>query len=168
MERAETDWIDRFIEPPRIRAAAVAVDLQEATGATWNSCSYCFATRSAARTAGADLDNEDIFEPSPRTNFRKRPVGSKHPATAVCMPGATSATCCVKRQVSEQSCHRRLVPAPKHGQKTPARVTWMRTAWRKLLDIPGDTPIVDRDRAILELLYSSGLRLCRTGRPQSG
>jgi len=29
----------------------------------------------------------------------------------------------------------------------------------RLLDIPGDTPIVDRDRAILELLYSSGLRL---------
>jgi integrase/recombinase XerC len=29
----------------------------------------------------------------------------------------------------------------------------------RLLDIQGDGPIVDRDRAILELLYSSGLRL---------
>jgi integrase/recombinase XerC len=29
----------------------------------------------------------------------------------------------------------------------------------RLLDIPGDEPIVNRDRAILELLYSSGLRL---------
>jgi integrase/recombinase XerC len=29
----------------------------------------------------------------------------------------------------------------------------------RLLDIPGDTAIVNRDRAILELLYSSGLRL---------
>jgi len=29
----------------------------------------------------------------------------------------------------------------------------------KLLEIPGDKPIVVRDRAILELLYSSGLRL---------
>jgi integrase/recombinase XerC len=28
-----------------------------------------------------------------------------------------------------------------------------------LLDIPGKGPLVDRDRAILELLYSSGLRL---------
>ena len=29
----------------------------------------------------------------------------------------------------------------------------------RLLDIRGDGPLVDRDRAILELLYSSGLRL---------
>ena len=29
----------------------------------------------------------------------------------------------------------------------------------RLLDIPGDGPLVIRDRAILELLYSSGLRL---------
>ena len=29
----------------------------------------------------------------------------------------------------------------------------------RLLDIPGDGALVDRDRAILELLYSSGLRL---------
>jgi integrase/recombinase XerC len=29
----------------------------------------------------------------------------------------------------------------------------------RLLDIPGDTAIINRDRAILELLYSSGLRL---------
>lgn len=29
----------------------------------------------------------------------------------------------------------------------------------KLLDIPGDTPLINRDRAMLELMYSSGLRL---------
>ncbi len=49
------------------------------------------------------------------------------------------------------------VPAPKHGKRLPENLDADRMG--KLLDIPGDTPIVDRDRAILELLYSSGLRL---------
>ena len=49
------------------------------------------------------------------------------------------------------------VPAPKHGKRLPENLDADRMA--KLLDIPGDSPIVDRDRAILELLYSSGLRL---------
>ena len=49
------------------------------------------------------------------------------------------------------------MPAPKHGKRLPENLDVDRMA--KLLDIPGDSPIVDRDRAILELLYSSGLRL---------
>ena len=35
----------------------------------------------------------------------------------------------------------------------------MPIVWRDWLEIPGDGPLVMRDRAILELLYSSGLRL---------
>ena len=49
------------------------------------------------------------------------------------------------------------VPAPKSGKRLPGNLDADRMA--RLLDIPGDGPIVDRDRAILELLYSSGLRL---------
>ena len=49
------------------------------------------------------------------------------------------------------------MPAPRHGKRLPENLDADRMA--KLLEIPGDTPIVDRDRAILELLYSSGLRL---------
>ncbi|MEJ2173011.1 MAG: tyrosine recombinase XerC [Woeseiaceae bacterium] len=49
------------------------------------------------------------------------------------------------------------VPAPKSGKRLPGNLDADRMA--RLLDIPGDSPIVDRDRAILELLYSSGLRL---------
>ncbi len=49
------------------------------------------------------------------------------------------------------------VSAPKAGKRLPASLDADRMA--RLLDIPGDGPIVDRDRAILELLYSSGLRL---------
>jgi len=49
------------------------------------------------------------------------------------------------------------VSAPKAGKRLPGNLDADRMA--KLLEIPGDTPIVLRDRAILELLYSSGLRL---------
>ena len=49
------------------------------------------------------------------------------------------------------------VSAPKAGKRLPGNLDADRMA--RLLDIPGDGAIVDRDRAILELLYSSGLRL---------
>ena len=49
------------------------------------------------------------------------------------------------------------VPAPKSPKRLPGNLDADRMA--RLLDIPGDSPIINRDRAILELLYSSGLRL---------
>ena len=49
------------------------------------------------------------------------------------------------------------VSSPKGGKRLPENLDADRMA--KLLEIPGDGPLVDRDRAILELLYSSGLRL---------
>lgn len=49
------------------------------------------------------------------------------------------------------------VAAPKAGKRLPGNLDADRMA--RLLDIRGDGPLVARDRAILELLYSSGLRL---------
>jgi integrase/recombinase XerC len=49
------------------------------------------------------------------------------------------------------------VTAPKSKKRLPGNLDADRMA--RLLEIPGDGPIVDRDRAMLELLYSSGLRL---------
>ena len=49
------------------------------------------------------------------------------------------------------------VSAPKGNKRLPGNLDADRMA--RLLDIPGDGAIVNRDRAILELLYSSGLRL---------
>ena len=49
------------------------------------------------------------------------------------------------------------VRAPKSGKRLPGNLDADRMA--KLLDIRGEGPLVTRDRAILELLYSSGLRL---------
>lgn len=49
------------------------------------------------------------------------------------------------------------VSAPKGKKRLPENLDVDRMA--RLLEIPGEGPLVDRDRAILELLYSSGLRL---------
>jgi integrase/recombinase XerC len=49
------------------------------------------------------------------------------------------------------------VSAPKGKKRLPGNLDVDRMA--HLLNIPGKGPLVDRDRAILELLYSSGLRL---------
>ncbi len=49
------------------------------------------------------------------------------------------------------------VSAPKAKKRLPANLDADRMA--RLLELPGKGPIVDRDRAMLELLYSSGLRL---------
>ena len=87
---------------------------------------------------------------------------------------------CFRRGLSPRSIQRRLSAArtffryllrEKHVKHNPVQsVTAPRGAKRlpenldadrmsRLLEIPGDGPLVDRDRAILELLYSSGLRL---------
>lgn len=49
------------------------------------------------------------------------------------------------------------VRSPKSGRKLPATLD-VDTA-KRLVEIPTDTPIQKRDRAILELFYASGLRL---------
>jgi integrase/recombinase XerC len=49
------------------------------------------------------------------------------------------------------------VSAPRGARRLPENLDADRMA--RLLEIPGEGPLVDRDRAILELLYSSGLRL---------
>jgi len=90
------------------------------------------------------------------------------------------AAACFRRGLSSKSIQRRLsasrtffryllrekhvktnpvqsVSAPKAPKRLPGNLDADRMA--RLLDIQGEGPLVDRDRAILELLYSSGLRL---------
>lgn len=55
----------------------------------------------------------------------------------------------------------REVRAPKHRKRLPKTLDADEMA--RLLDIPGDDPLTCRDRAMLELCYSSGLRLAELG-----
>lgn len=61
------------------------------------------------------------------------------------------------REDKVQSNPAQHVRAPRHPRKLPATLD-VDDIFR-LLDIPGDTPLAIRDKAILELFYSSGLRL---------
>jgi len=49
------------------------------------------------------------------------------------------------------------IPTPKQAQRLPKSLD--NESLERLLNIPGDEPLTLRDRAIMELLYSSGLRL---------
>ena len=49
------------------------------------------------------------------------------------------------------------IAAPKSGKRLPKALSVDQAA--RLMQIEGDAPLVHRDRALLELLYSSGLRL---------
>ncbi len=51
----------------------------------------------------------------------------------------------------------RGVRAPRTGRRLPRTLSVEQT--QRLLEIPGDAPLARRDRALLELAYSSGLRL---------
>ena len=61
------------------------------------------------------------------------------------------------REKAVQSNPAATVSAPKAKKRLPGNLDADRMA--RLLQIPGDGALVDRDRAMLELLYSSGLRL---------
>ncbi len=52
------------------------------------------------------------------------------------------------------------IPAPKSEKKLPNALDVDQTA--HLVEIEGDAPLVRRDRALMELIYSSGLRLAET------
>jgi len=49
------------------------------------------------------------------------------------------------------------IPTPKQARRLPKSMDIEQL--ERLLDIPGDEPLALRDRAVMELLYSSGLRL---------
>jgi integrase/recombinase XerC len=150
MDSAEIDWIERFIDHLRLERR-----LSELT------CKHY----RRDLTALADWCDEGEIEAWGR-------LDSEHFR-------AWSAAC-FRRGLSPKSIQRRLsaartffryllrekhvdknpvqsVSAPKAAKRLPGNLDADRMA--RLLDIPGDGPIVCRDRAMLELLYSSGLRL---------
>ena len=150
MDAAEADWIDRFVHHLEYERRLSRETCTNYRRDLRDLCTFC---SSAGVGRWRDLDSEQVR--------------------------AWSASC-YRRGLSPRSIQRRLsaartfyryllrekhvgknpvqsVSAPKGPKRLPENLDVDRMA--KLLDIPGDGPLVDRDRAILELLYSSGLRL---------
>lgn len=150
MRETETDWIDRFIR-----------HLESERRLSRHTCRHyrrdldALAEFADEQTIDAwrDLDDEHLRAFS-ATSYRR---------------GLSPGT--IRRRLSAvRSFYRYLlrekhvvrnpattVRAPKAARRLPGNLDADRMA--RLLEIPGDGPLVSRDRAILELFYSSGLRL---------
>jgi integrase/recombinase XerC len=150
MQAAEKDWIERFVRHLQYERRLSAL-----------TCKHYRRDLEAffASADGAGVD-------------RWRDVDSEHVR-------AYSASC-YRRGLSPRSIQRQLsalrtffrylvrekqlkkhpvqsIRPPKSPKRLPENLDADRMA--RLLELPGDSPIAIRDRAILELLYSSGLRL---------
>ncbi len=150
MDSAETDWIDQFIGHLKYERRLSPLTCKHYRRDLLALAAFC---DEIERVAWADLDSEDIRSFS-GTSYRRG-------LSARSIQRRLSAARTFFRYLLREKHAKRnpveSVSAPKHGKRLPENLDVDRMA--KLLDIPGDSPIVDRDRAILELLYSSGLRL---------
>ena len=150
MQSAETDWIDKFIrhlEYERRLSPLTCKHYRRDLNALAEFCDEI------DRKSWDDLDSEDIRAFS-GTSYR-RGLSARSIQRRLSASRTFYRYLLREKQVKKNPVE--SVPAPKHGKRLPENLDADRMA--RLLDIPGDTPIVDRDRAILELLYSSGLRL---------
>ncbi len=150
MDDTEKDWIDRFIHHLEFERRLSPLTCKHYRRDLEALSAYC-------EEAGIDrwpaLDSEHIRSYS-ASSFRRG-------LSAKSIQRRLSAARTFFRYLLREK-HIKVNPvvsvsAPKSGKRLPGNLDADRMA--RLLDIPGDDPIVNRDRAILELLYSSGLRL---------
>ena len=150
MLQIEHDWIDRFIRHLEFERRLSGLTCKNYRRDLVALAKYC---EQFEVSAWKDLDSEHI-----------------RAFAAACYRKGLSARSIQRRLSAARTFYRYLlrekhvrknpvdgVSAPKSGKRLPNNLDADRMA--KLLAIPGDEPIVLRDRAILELLYSSGLRL---------
>ena len=150
MNSAETDWIDKFIGHLKYERRLSPLTCKHYRRDLIALAAFC---DEIERANWADLDSEDIRSFS-GTSYRR---GLSARSIQRRLSASRTFFRYMLREKHVQRNPVESVPAPKHGKRLPENLDADRMA--RLLEIPGDSPIVDRDRAILELLYSSGLRL---------
>jgi len=150
LDRAETDWIDKFIGHLEYERRLSPLTCKHYRRDLVALAAFCDENGLAL---WSDLDSEHVRAFS-GTSYRRG-------LSARSIQRRLSAARTFYRYLLREK-HVKMnpvtsVPAPKHGKRLPENLDADRMA--RLLDIPGEGAIVDRDRAMLELLYSSGLRL---------
>jgi integrase/recombinase XerC len=150
VDAAEDDWIDRFVhhlEYERRLSPATCINYRRDLGELQRYCD------SAGIEYWRDIDSEHVRGFS-AASFRR---GLSPRSIQRRLSAARTFFRYMLREKHVTQNPVQSVSAPKGGKRLPENLDADRMA--KLLEIPGDGPLVDRDRAILELLYSSGLRL---------
>ena len=150
MDSAEKNWIDKFIGHLKYERRLSPLTCKHYRRDLNALVDYC---DEIGRRTWTELDSED-FRSFSGTSFRR---GLSARSIQRRLSAARTFFRYLLREKHAKKNPVESVPAPKHGKRLPENLDADRMA--KLLEIPGDSPIVDRDRAILELLYSSGLRL---------
>jgi len=150
VDAAEADWIDRFIRHLEFERRLSAETCKHYRRDLDALQSFCGETGIAHWT---DLDSEHMRGWS-ATSFRR---GLSSRSIQRRLSAARTFFRYLLREKHVKLNPVQSVSAPKAPKRLPGNLDADRMA--RLLDIPGKGPLVDRDRAILELLYSSGLRL---------
>ena len=150
MQSKEIDWIDRFIRHLKTERRLSDHTCKHYRRDLQSLCRFC---DKQDLQRWSDLDDEYLRAYS-AASYR-RGLGARSIQRRL-----SAARTFFRFLVREKWVKRNPVEsvrAPKAGKRLPGNLDVDRMA--RLLDIKGDGPIVARDRAILELLYSSGLRL---------
>ena len=146
----DAGWIDRFIRHLEYERRLSPLTCKNYRRDLKTLAAYC---EQSGVASWADLDSEHVRAYSAacfRKGLSARSIQRRLSASRTFFRYLIREKEVKKNPVSS-------VSAPKGKKRLPGNLDADRMA--RLLDIPGDGAIVDRDRAILELLYSSGLRL---------
>jgi integrase/recombinase XerC len=146
----EADWIDQFIRHLEYERRLSALTCKHYRRDLNSLRKYCDKT---GVERWPDLDSEDVRSFAAAT-FRQglSPRSIQRQLSAVRTFFRYLAR---EKHVSQNPAE--SVRAPKSGKRLPENLDADRMA--RLLDFSGEGPLVARDRAMLELMYSSGLRL---------
>jgi integrase/recombinase XerC len=150
VQSAATGWIDKFIRHLEIERRLSPLTCKHYRHDLDALAAYC---ADAGVSCWNDVDSEHVRTFSSRCY--RRGLSARSIQRRLSAARTFYRYLLREKQVSQNPVD--SISAPKSGKRLPGNLDADRMA--RLLDIPGNGPLVDRDRAILELLYSSGLRL---------